>query len=170
MAPRAALCESPLDDQEYAIKAAYIYNFTKFVEWPEMKGGGARPFTIGVVGNDPFGPALPNAMANRTAAGRAIAIERYPDLATLRRSGHSGEILYIALPPDSAAAALAWLAGRHVLTIGDSEEFCSRGGAIGFIKRKNRIRFEINARATEVAGIRMSSKLLRLAAQADEQR
>ncbi len=152
-----------IDDREYDIKAAYIYNFAKFVKWPGASGPARPAFSIGILGHDPFGPAIDGAIVDRTVGGRRIVVERFPDVAAMRRSARPSDIVFIGvLPPDSLAAALEYAKNLPILTIGESPGFCEMGGVINFVIRKNRIRIEINRAAAELAKLRISSKLLQL--------
>jgi hypothetical protein len=158
-----------IQDLEYDIKAAYIYNFTKFVEWPEAKEPAQSTFRIGILGDDPFGPALDIAVIDKTAGGRRIIIERFPGVAAMRRSAHPIDIVFFgALPADSLEAALKHAGNLPILTIGETPGFCERGGIINLVIRKNRVRLEINRAAAEHAKLRISSKLLQLASRPGE--
>jgi hypothetical protein len=156
-------------DLEYDIKTAYIYNFTKFVEWPETKEPAGSAFRIGILGNDPFGLAIDIAVIDKTVGGRRIIIERFPDIAAMRRSAHPIDIVFFgALPADSLEAALKYTGSLPILTIGETPGFCERGGIVNLVIRKNRIRLEINRAAAERAELKISSKLLQLASRPGE--
>jgi hypothetical protein len=158
-----------IQDQEYEIKAAYIYNFTKFIEWPRATGPARSTFAIGILGTDPFGPAIDNAVADKTVGGRRITIERFPDVEAMRQSAHPIDIVFIGgLGAGGLEAALAYVGSLPVLTIGETPGFCERGGVINLVIRKNRIRIEINRAAAERAELKISSKLLQLASRPDE--
>ncbi len=158
-----------IQDQEYDIKAAFIYNFAKFVEWPEENEAARSTFSIGILGNDPFGPAIDAAIADKTVEGKRIVIERFPDVGAMRRSGHPIDIVFIgALSADDLEAALEYIEYLPVLTIGETPDFCEKGGIINLVIWKNRIRIEINRAAAERAKLRISSKLLQLALRPDE--
>jgi hypothetical protein len=153
-----------IQDQEYDIKAAYIYNFTKFIEWPGAKASAQSTFSICILGNDPFGPAIDNAVADKTVGGKRIVIERFPDVDAMRLSAHPIDVLFIgALGPGGLEEALEYTGDLPILTIGETSGFCEKGGVIAFVIRKNRIRFEINRAAAGLSELKISSKLLQLA-------
>ena len=158
-----------INDREYALKAAYIYNFTKFVEWPHANEPVRPTFSIGILGNDPFGASIDSTIVGKTVEGRRIIIERFPDIEALRRSARPVDIIFIGtLVPDSLAAALEYTRNLPILTIGESPGFCEKGGVINFVIRKNHIRLEINRAAAERAELRISSKLMQLASRPGE--
>jgi len=146
---------------EYQVKAAYLFNFLKFVEWPE----GAfpdplAPIVIGIVGDDPFGEALPQVVIGKTAQGRDLVIRKYRAGEDLRAS----HILFIsASEKKRLPQLLASLHGSNVLTVADFEGFLEEGGMIQLFSETNRIRFAINVDAAVRAKLKLSSKLLSLA-------
>jgi hypothetical protein len=144
-----------LDKVQLSVEAAYLYHFTRFVEWPPTDG----PLTVCVVGRDPFGATLDLAMRDKRAGGRPL---------TVRRLGGPGEAraCNVAFLPAGDEAQLGELTdaveGSPVLLVGDAPEFARRGGMIGFYRDQDRVRFEINPAAAEAAGLRISSRLLGL--------
>jgi hypothetical protein len=145
---------------EYQVKAAFLYNFAKFVEWPEQDRIARAPIIFGILGEDPFGPELDAAVRNRSIEGRAIAIVRYRSLEELEPC----HVLFVSESEDERLPnILEALADRSTLTVGDTHRFAARGGIIGFTMERQRIRFEVNLEAAKRAGIRISSRLLRLA-------
>ena len=159
MAPaRVDAQESP---SEYQVKAAYLFNFLKFVEWPDDAfANSLSPIVIGVVGDDPFGGALPQVVTGKTVQGRELTIHKY----------HTGEdmrgahILFISSSEKkSLLTILSSLHGSTVLTVADLEGFIDEGGMIQFVNENDRVRFAINVEATSRARLKMSSKLLSLA-------
>ncbi|HEX9782982.1 MAG TPA: YfiR family protein [Opitutaceae bacterium] len=147
--------------REYDVKAAFVYNFTQFVEWlsaafPEPD----TPFVIGVLGNDPFGGMLDALVDQETVKGRRLVVERYRTIEEIQRC----HILFISRADASRARArLPELASRHILTVGDAEGFERQGGVIGFVSERDRIRVRINLEAARTADLTISSKLLRAA-------
>ena len=146
---------------EYQVKAAYLFNFLKFVEWPDDSfADSLAPIVIGVVGEDPFGSALPQVTIGKTVQGRDLVIRKY----------HTGEgvrgahILFIS-PSEKKRLPmiLSSLRGSSVLTVADTEGFLDAGGMIQFLNENDRVRFAINVEATSRANLKMSSKLLSLA-------
>lgn len=144
---------------EYQVKAAYLFNFTKFVEWPaDAFANNNEPFVVGILGPDPFGHHLTEIIAGESAFSRPIAIRYF---------NHPGEvglchILYINLP-EKSVDILKEMSGKPVLTISDDAGFCERGGAIRFFLENEMIRLEINQKAAQAADLKISSKLLRIA-------
>jgi hypothetical protein len=163
-----ALVGSPLSvgvqaraSNEYQVKAAFLYNFAKFIDWPgEAFAGPSAPLIIGVVGDDPFGGALDQAINGKSIGGRPLAVRRLKWGQDLR----SCHILYISSSEQKRLPQIIQsLRGASVLTVSDMERFNQQGGIINFILEANRVRFEINSRAADQARLRISSKLLALA-------
>jgi hypothetical protein len=146
---------------EYQIKAAYVFNFLKFVEWPEDSfADPLAPIVIGIAGEDPFGSALQNVIMGKTVQGRDLVIRKYRAGEDLR----SAHILFINVSEKKRIPQLlAGLRGSSVLTVADSGEFLVEGGMIQLYYQDNRIRFAINVDATGRAKLKISSKLLSLA-------
>lgn len=142
---------------EAQVKAAFVYNFSKFVTWSDTSG---PPLTIGMIGSDPVADEL-----ERFAAGQSdekgIIVKRLEpdsdDIVTCR-------IVFIARSAERALPAIFYtLLGRSILTVSDLPAFARRGGMIGFIIRDGRVRIEINPSTVNQAGLKMSAKLLELA-------
>ena len=146
---------------EYQVKAAYLFNFLKFVEYPsESFADPLAPIVIGVVGDDPFGSALPQVVIGKTVQGRDLVIRMYRAGEDLRRAN----ILFIsASERKRLPMILSSLRGSSVLTVSDIAEFTEAGGMIQFLNEDDRVRFAINVDATSRAKLKMSSKLLSLA-------
>jgi hypothetical protein len=158
-----AMAAAQSDDQpgEYDVKAAFLFNFTKFVEWPENSFDDARtPIVIGIIGDDPFGDSLVEIIAGQKAQGRNIVI----------REQHFGEdlrhchILFISTSERRRSAQiLASVHDASVLTVSDIDGFAEAGGAIQFVLQENRVRFVVNLDAAKNSKLRVSAKLLALA-------
>lgn len=146
---------------EYQVKAAYLFNFLKFVEWPEGAfGDPLAPIVIGVVGDDPFGNALPQVVAGKTVQGRDLVVHAFHSGENVR----SAHILFIsASEKKRAPMILSGLRGSPVLTVADLDGFLDEGGMIQFVNENDRVRFAINLTATSQARLKMSAKLLSLA-------
>jgi hypothetical protein len=146
---------------EYKVKAAYLFNFLKFVEYPpESFADSLAPIVIGVVGEDPFGSALPQVVIGKTVQGRDLVIHVYRTGEDLR----GAHILFIgASERKRLPAILSSLRGSSVLTVSDAAGFLDAGGMIQFVNEEKRIRFAINADAAAKAKLKISSKLLSLA-------
>ena len=146
---------------EYQVKAAYLFNFLKFVEYPnESFMDSLAPIVIGVIGDDPFGNALPQVVIGKTVQGRDLVIRVYRIGEDLR----GAHILFIsASERKRLPMILSSLRGSSVLTVADTEGFLEAGGMIQFLTENGRVRFAINVDATSRAKLKMSSKLLSLA-------
>lgn len=145
---------------EYQVKAAFLYNFVKFVEWPAEAFSSGGPLVIGVVGNDPFGSALDQAISGKNVSGRQLIIRRFKVGQDLRAC----HILFISSSEQNRLAQIIHsLRGASVLTVGEMGQFNQQGGIINFIMEASKVRFEINAGMAEQSGLKISSKLLALA-------
>jgi hypothetical protein len=139
--------------EEYRLKAAFLYNFAKFVEWPIAD---RDRFTICVVGADGVAEELAGVVAGKQVAELPVAVER------VAADAPAGcQILFVTAAAEAEDAARR--AGAGVLTVGEGPDFAARGGMIAFTQEENRLRFEINKRAAQEAGLQVSSKLLKLA-------
>lgn len=152
---------------EADVKAAYVYNFFQFVEWGRLPQPAEAAYNVCLAGEDPVNAPL-RGIGGREVAGRRIAVSSLPPSAEGAQSCH---ILYIgaserARLPD----LLASLRGRKVLTVSSLPGFAGRGGMIGFVTEKGRVRLEINLRAARGADIWLSAKLLEIARLVPENR
>lgn len=146
-------------DLETKVKAAYIYNFTKFVDWPEDKGAGSEPFRICVVGTDPIRTML-GELSNREVKGRPLRIQRVKDLSGLPPC----HLLFISRSEEQQLPLiLQRLQGTRTLTVSDIPQFSQRGGMISFITEKERVKIEISQRTVRQSGLKVSAKLLEIA-------
>lgn len=145
---------------EYAVKANYLVRFGAFVQWPERTlGASGAPVVICVVGQDPFGAVLDQAVAGQTVNGRPLQARRL-DRIDARSGCH---LAYLGRSTaQSQAQALAALAGTPVLTVTDSAQGSARG-MIHFAVDANRVRFHVDDEAAARAGLSISSRLLGLA-------
>jgi len=146
---------------EYEVKAAFLFNFTKFVEWPDRSFDDSHaPIVIGIVGDDPFGDSLLRIVAGQKAQGRAIIIIKYRRGDDLRRC----HILFIsASERQRSPQILAGLRDASVLTVSDMDGFADAGGVMQFVMQENRVRFVVNLDAATQGKLRVSAKLLALA-------
>ena len=146
---------------EYQVKAAFLYNFAKFVEWPSEAFINVRtPLVVGVIGDDPFGSDLERMINGKTVNGRQMTIKRLKWGQNLRDC----HILFISSSERNRLAQIIEnLRGASVLTVGEMDKFAEQGGHINFIMENNKVRFEINASAAEQARLKISSRLLVLA-------
>ena len=144
---------------EYDVKAAFLLNFTKFVEWPaESFGDSNSPISICILGKDPFGRTLDDIVQGETVNGRKLAVRR---LAQMPASNEC-QVVYVANTDREAGRGLSNL-GAGVLTVGEGDGFIREGGMIGFIVENRRVRFDIKQSAADNAGLKLSSKLLSVA-------
>ena len=148
-------------EKEYEVKAAFIFNFAKFVEWPARAFNSSEsPFVVAVVGKDPFGGSLAAALRGKEVAGRSIVLKRFNWDDDMK----GAHVLFIASEdPDRLSRVSDSVKGYPILTIGESRGFAPRYGIIGFTVEKKRVRFEINLDAARRAGLTVSSRLLSLA-------
>jgi hypothetical protein len=146
---------------EFQVKAAFLYNFVKFVEWPsEATQGADAPITICIVGQDPFGSFLDDAIENKSVNGHKLAARRLK----LGQNVRGCQVAFIGASEKShVQSLLESLKASSVLTVGDTAGFAELGGVINFTMQESRVRFEINVNAAERAGLKISSKLLNLA-------
>ena len=156
----ASVAQAPATG-EYAVKAAFLYHFAQFVEWPEwaFKDAGT-PLTYCTIGDDPFHGLLDAALQGKTVGARAVRVLHLKQPQEIPGC----HILFLGatekkLPP--AVFSIAKI--NSILTVGESERFVQEGGMIGFLLEENKIRFEINLQPAQDAQLRISSRLLTLA-------
>jgi YfiR/HmsC-like len=145
---------------EYQVKAAYLLNFARFVEWPADVLPASSPLDIVIVGNDPFGGALEEALRGKSANGHAIQLHhlQWTDVLT------SYEIVFICASEEPHLAQILQSIGHgSVLTVSDIDRFSLRGGVIEFRMVGNRVRFDIDRTPALAARLSISSKLLSVA-------
>jgi hypothetical protein len=147
--------------KEHEVKAAFLYNFAKFVKWPDNDPR-SPTFVIAVLGEDPFGSVLDRTVAGKTVLGRSVEVKRLQNL-------DATEPIHILFVGESEKKHLPeiWkrLEGTSVLTVGEMDSFAERGGMIAFKVREDVVQFEINLGSVERARLKMSSQLIRLARQ-----
>jgi len=146
---------------EYEVKAAYLYNFGRFVEWPnKATAPSGGPFTVCVLGQDPFGQALDATLAGESINGvntAAVRISKPQEAVNCR-------ILFISSSEDrQLKQILVTLEGTNVLTVSDLPQFSQRGGMVQFVLDGTRVRFEVNLTPVEHAHLALSSQLLKVA-------
>ncbi len=151
-------CLLQAEEPEYRVKAEFLFNFLKFVEWPPAAGD--SPWVIGVLGQDPFGEILDETVRGKIVNGRTVDVRRYSRLADVKDCnilfiGHA-EFERMGVP------AQALLIQKGLLTVGESPGFLKAGGMINFYVEENRVHFEIRPSVARAARLRMSSQLLRL--------
>jgi hypothetical protein len=162
-----AFCVEPLLDaqqpraSEFQVKAAYLYNFGRFVQWPdEGRADRDESFEICVLGMDPFGQALDATLAGGTIDGKSVAAKRIAK----PQEVNSCRILFISSSEENHLKEdLAALDKTRVLTVSDIPRFSERGGMIGFVLEGDRVRFDVNLDSAQGAGLTLSSELLKVA-------
>lgn len=140
--------------REYEIKAAYLYNFVKYVDWPS-----GDTITIGVLGGNPFGSALAP-LDGKIVKGRRLVIKALDSVHAAQKC----QIIFISSSEKQRLPEIFEnLKSARVLTVGETQGFASGGGIINFIEENNKVHFEINAEAARRIGLNISSELLKLA-------
>lgn len=156
------VCDAaPEVSKEYQVKAAFLYNFTKFVEWPASRFSDATsPIVIAVLGRNPFGEELNAIVRERKVNGRGLVV-KIIDSADEAAAAH---LLFVgADAEDRLAGKMDALQKAGVLTVGESPRFIASGGVINFTLEADKVRFQINPQAGEQTGLKISAQLLKLA-------
>lgn len=145
---------------EYKVKAAYLYNFAKFIDWPKdvLNGSGKQTINYCIYGNDPFGHTI-GLIKNKTVKGHRVQV-RY-----IKRGGDFGacHVLYLSEINPQVLQIIASLKHSPILTVSDANQFAADGGCIGLTISAGKVRFNINAQAIKQAGLKVSAKLMELA-------
>jgi len=146
---------------EYELKAAFLYNFAKFVQWPEGSAAAGNPdIRVCVLGSPERAEIVVAVMEGKEVEGRALNVQRLTSLEEVRGCN----ILFVARDAGASPGAVAGAVGSDgTLTVGETPGFARRGGIVNFVKEGNKVRFEINQAAARRADLSISSKLLRLA-------
>ena len=160
----AAQVSDASDSSEYLIKAGFIYNFAKFVEWPSTAFADQdSPIVIGVIGVDPFGSLIDRIVEDKKIGSRGFVVKRFrwgKDLKDLKDC----KILFVSASERAHIDEILQLVkGLPILTVGETPGFAERGGIIRFTLEDNRVRFEVNVEAARHADLNISSRLLTLA-------
>lgn len=159
-APRPVLAQATSNVDEFTLKAAFLFNFTRFVRWPDSTFESAdSPFRICVAGTDPFGARL-DALAERRVGERRIEIDRPSEAAALRRC----QIIYLgdAAPALLSAKALSNEAATS-LTVSSEARFAREGGMIALVTNGGRVRLHVNLDSLRKSKLQVSAKLLEVA-------
>ena len=152
---------------EYEVKAAFLFNFIKFVEWPRSTFSETNsPYVIGVLGKtDPFfNPQgltnyLEDAVSRKILNDRRIVVRRSDRISNLKDC----HLLFVTKSERNLREIFAVAQENHILTVSEMGDFCERGGIINFVEQSGRVRFEINPKAAEEHSLKISSKLLNVA-------
>lgn len=152
---------APEVPKEYQVKAAFIYNFTKFVEWPASRFPDATsPIVIAVLGRNPFGEDLAAIVRERKVHGRGLVVKNISSA----DEALTAHLLFVgADAEDLLAEKMDALQKSGVLTVGESPRFIEYGGIINFTLETDKVRFQINPQSGEQAGLKISAQLLKLA-------
>jgi hypothetical protein len=198
-----AMAVDPASSSEYQIKAAFIYNFMKFIEWPKgttSKGADGEnsrepkkdddkkdePIVIGIVCDNPFGKAF-ELIIKKKIKDRKVIIRKFEGLreykardkdkymeeyeAKYGKALRKCEVLFIYSTQECYCEEIVGIVkDSSVLTVGETKDFAAKGGVIGFVVEKKKVRFEINLAAAKRAKLKISSKLLRLAKRVIEEK
>src|SRR5256712_2552335 len=152
--------ESPAPTM-HQVEAAFLYNFAKFVTWPDdsFERSGSS-LIIGVLGEDPFGAVLEETIRDKTVIGKKLAVKRFARI----QDAVNSHILFLSSSEEShLPQILKGLERATVLTVSDMEGFAERGGMVAFTVEDQKVRFNVNVDAVERAGLKMGSQLLKLA-------
>jgi hypothetical protein len=170
LAPRGLEAEeagTPVAPVEYQVKAAFLFNFTKFVEWPDDVFPENGPLRLCIVGADPFGASLENIVRGEAVNGRPLTIDRNRQLTDLSAC----HLLFVSRSERGRLREIfEAVHGDSVLTVGDSPGFLAAGGMIELTLEGSKVRFAIDREKAERSRLKISSKLLRLAVNQREDR
>jgi YfiR/HmsC-like len=157
----ACLPAQNLKPTDYDVKAAYLYNFGHFVDWPPNAAMTKNDsFMVCVLGQDPFGPVLDATLAGESIAGKRVTAKR---ISTPQESANC-QILFLSSAEDAQLhKIIEALNEQPVLTVSDMPQFSQRGGMIQFVLEGKKVRFEVNLTAAQRAGLTLSSELLKVA-------
>ncbi|MBU1054600.1 MAG: YfiR family protein [Proteobacteria bacterium] len=146
---------------ESKLKAAFIYNFAKFVDWPatESKDTSSQPFVIGVLGRDPIIEKLLT-IEGKLIKGRKLSVRTLSDIKEI----NDCQVVFISTSEkNNLIGILNAIKNKEVLTVSDIKNFVDEGGNIGFVRVENKIRFDINLKTAEKSNLKIRSDLLSLA-------
>lgn len=156
-----AIASAAPEPKEYELKAAFLYNFARFAEWPPSAFAGPHePIVICVLGRDPFGPILDDTVYGKSLGPRRFDVRR---IASAAKADGCHIVFIAASALGELDAVLAALHGKPVMTVADIEDAARRGAVLSFALRNGRVRFIINANAAKRAGLVLSSQLIKVA-------
>jgi hypothetical protein len=144
--------------KEYQLKAAFLYNFAQYIDWPsDTFTSSEQPLRIGILGNDPFGQILDDMVRGEVIKKHRLLIQRSHKVEDLS----SSQILFVSVSEETRMPEiLKQLANTPIVTVSESDVFCRLGGVIQFVIEGNRVRFVINQGSAEEHRLKMSSQLL----------
>ena len=150
--------QAPMGESQ--VKAMFVYNFLKFVEWPVDASAGAKdPFVVVIIGDGATADATELFLQSKTIGERPVAVQRIQWDQSLRGARAA---FVVERDPKKLHRILDAAAAGGVLTIGEGEEFATSGGVIGLLVQDRKVRFDVDTTAAQSAGLRVSSKLLAL--------
>ena len=159
LAASALHCEAQAPPSQHEVEAAFLLNFTKFVEWPaEAFATPDSRITICVLGEDPFGAVLDRTVEGEVVQNRSVAVRRVLDVP----GAQSCQVLFFG-SDEEAGRLLPRDAGPGVLTVGEDDRFLKDGGMIRFVIEDRHVRFDINEKVAAAAKLKLSSQLLKVA-------
>ena len=146
---------------EYEIKAAWLLNFARFVNWPTNAFASPEaPIIIGIAGKDPFGRSLEKAFAGKTVKGRPLIVKKPVSDEELRQC----HILFVSVSERRRFRDIFERLGTNsVLTVGEADGFLDEGGILNFVPKEKSIRFEVNVPAAQAADLKVEANLLKVA-------
>ena len=149
--------------QEYELKALFLFNFTKFVDWPDKAfKSPSSPLVIGVVGDDPFGDILERAVGNKTVNQRSLTIKRFSGVTDVGDC----HILFVSRSEEKNLSLIRsrfW--NSPVLTVSEIRSFARSFGIIELFTMDRKVRFKVNVEAAQAAGLKINAQLLALASE-----
>ena len=146
--------------REYQIKAAFLYNFAQFIDWPSAAFANTNaPFNIGILGDDPFDGSLDQTIQDETIGGHRIVAVRSQHIEDLKNC----QMIFVCKSEKKhVGEILTELDSKPILTVSEIDGFAQRGGGINFFLAGTKVRFEINPGAAQSDGLKISSQLLSL--------
>jgi len=164
LASGAARADSVHASREYEIKAAYLYNFTKFVEWPQQALAAGAPLVLGAFCDDSFTTTLSEVVKGREVNGHHIEVRRLFSAEEAR----TVQVAFVCAAYDGKYAGMKTVTtGLPVLTVGETPESESKGAAITFVLDDDKVRFAVNTEPAERVGLKISAQLQKLAVHRD---
>jgi hypothetical protein len=160
--------------KEYEVKAAFIFNFLKFIDWPQGKTAENGPIVIGIIGEDHFGPAT-DVFKDKSLEEHKLVVKRFEGIEQIKKMPDKDKnerldaiknchVLFISQSEQKQIRDIIEIVNnKGTLTVSDSDDFIESGGIINFFTEDNKIRFDINQSAAEKNGLKIRSQLLRLA-------
>ncbi len=148
--------------EEYALKAAYLYNFVKYIQWPaESFAAETEPYRVCVVGRDPFGEHLRRAVEGKTVRNRSFVLQHFE-----RASAdlHQCHVLFVSRDEPLEGAVLKSVGDRSIVTVGE-QGFARRGGVASFVRTPDGFTVELNMDAARARQLRVSARLQQVTSQ-----